>query len=243
VSASTPEQLFELHVDLALKIARSLPIIGHTVDEKEQEARIALWKAANAFDPNRGDFEPFASMVIRNHLRNFLQRAQRRAHFEITTLDVPAVNQGEEDGENLKDVSILSPEVSPLVEAERNDIRAVLRDEVVSLTPAQQEVLHSYAEGSSYAEIARQKRVSKAAVRQMLQRAAEQARPVIQSRGVLNAHFMPTSREETPRPFFDFPSPSPPPRSGSGVILTILVVFVLWLIYMALPILKEIFMP
>lgn len=242
MSVSTPEQLFESHRDLALKIARSIPIIGHTLDEREQEAQLALWDAANAFDPARGDFEPFASTVIRNRLRNTLSQATRRAEVESLTLDIP-VNQEDVEGESRKETSILSPDASPLLEAERNDIRAVLRDGMSSLTLAQQEALQSYAEGNNYAEIAREKGVSKAAVRQMVQRAAEQAEPVIRSRGILGGiKFLPDVPENYTR--HDYPIARRPKPSWDHRIKNFIgVVFLLWLIYMAFPVLKEIFFP
>ena len=240
MSVSSPQQLFESHLDLALRIARSLPIIGYTVDERQQEARLALWDAANAFDPARGDFEPFASTVIRNRLRNALSQATRRAEVESLTLDIP-VNQEDAKGESRKESIIPSRDASPLIEAERNDIRAVLRDGMSSLTPGQQEVLHSYAEGNNYAEIAREKGVSKAAVRQMVQRAAEQAEPVIRSRGIHGGiKFLPGGPENYTG--HDYPIARRPEPSWDHRIKNFIgVVFLLWLIYMAFPVLKEIF--
>ncbi len=237
MSASTPQQLFESRLELALRIARSIPIIGYSVDEQEQEARIALWKAANAFDPSRGDFDPFASTVIRNHLLNVLKKAQRTAHFESTSLDVRATHEGEEESESLKETSIPSPDPSPLTEAERNDIRAALRDGISSLTPAQQEVLHSYAAGNSFAEIARQNGVSKAAVRQMVQRAADQVRPVIRSTGGFPFKALPSAgyEQHDTRPL------KQPQRSLEDRLKNLVgVIFLIWLIYMLLRFFWEI---
>ncbi|MFZ0435002.1 MAG: sigma-70 family RNA polymerase sigma factor [Chthoniobacterales bacterium] len=241
VSASTPEQLFESHLDLALKIARSISIIGHNVDEREQEARIALWNAANAFDPARGNFEPFASTVIRNRLLNTLSKAARRAEVESLILDAPVSHESVE-GESRKETTIPSPEASPLLEAERNDIRVILREGMSSLTPGQQEVLQSYAEGNKYAEIAREKGVSKAAVRQMVQRAVEQTRPEVRTRGVMSAKFLPGNPENYAG--HDLPLPSRSRPSWDDRIKNFIgIVFLLWLIYMAFPVLKENFFP
>jgi DNA-binding CsgD family transcriptional regulator len=66
----------------------------------------------------------------------------------------------------------------------------VLQTQLSSLTEAQQQVLKSYADGESYSEISRRTGVSKAAVRQMLERAANQIRPELQARGV-SARYMP----------------------------------------------------
>lgn len=242
MNPSTPDQLFEVHLELALKIGRSFPLVGLAIDESEQEARIALWKAANFYEPAKGEFVPFASTVIRNHLRNVYDKTKRRS-VEVTALDVPAVNQEDTDGESLKETSILSPDPSPLLEAERNDIRSALRDGIASLTPSQQEALQSYADGNNYADIAREKGVSKAAVRQMVQRATDQVRPEILCRGVSGISFMPDVPDQ---PEFSEPinansiSSESSNRKG-GCLILVAVFFAIWLLSMAIPALKEIF--
>jgi hypothetical protein len=47
---STPEALFESHLELALKIGRSFPIPNAAIDESEQQARIALSQSGRQFD-------------------------------------------------------------------------------------------------------------------------------------------------------------------------------------------------
>jgi RNA polymerase sigma factor (sigma-70 family) len=240
--AFTPEQLFEAHLDMALMIGRSFPLVGHAIDESEQEARIALWKAAGSYDPSKGAFDPYASTVIRNHLRNAFKKAKRTS-VEVTTLDGPAINQADSDGESLKETSILSPDASPLLEAERNDIRETLREGIASLTPTQQEALQSYADGNNYAEIARENGVSKAAVRQMVQRAADQVRPEIVSRGVSGIAFMPASHNEPNSPDsseYGFSHYKQEPPSGKGGYLLILIVLVVVLIVLGIPILSAV---
>ena len=185
---STPEALFESHLELALKIGRSFPIPNAAIDESEQEARIALWRAASSYDPAKGEFEGFASIVVRNHLRNVFNTAKRRG-VEITALDAPSSNDPEAEIDSAKN-SLVSAGASPLLEAERASIRWVLQTQLASLTESQQQVLKSYADGESYADISRRTGVSKAAVRQMVERAANQIRPELQARGV-SVQYMP----------------------------------------------------
>jgi RNA polymerase sigma factor (sigma-70 family) len=182
------ESLFESHLELALKIGRSFPIPNAALDESEQEARIALWQAASSFDPAKGDFAGYASVVVRNHLRNVFNSAKRRS-VEITALDATASDDPDAEIDSPKN-SLICPEASPLLDAERSDIRAVLRTELDSLTESQQRVLMSYAEGDSFADIARRNGISKAAVRQMAERAANQIRPELHDLGV-NTHYLP----------------------------------------------------
>jgi len=238
MNTNTPDQLFEAHLDLALRIGRSFPLVGHAIDESEQEARIALWKAANSYDPAKGEFQPFASTVIRNHLRNAYERTKRRS-VEVTTLDVPAINQADADGESLKETSILSSDASPLLEAQRNDIRKILLNGIATLTPSQQEALALYAEGNNYAEIAREKGVSKAAVRQMVQRAIIQVRPEVISRGVSGIAFMPAAalkanvKESIDH---DFNQHNPKYSTGKVGYLPILIVVAIAMIVLAITI-------
>ena len=184
---TTPEILFEAHLELAAKIGSHFPMPNASIEESVQEARIALWSAAQAFDQAKGEFEPFASTVIRNHLRNAYNKAKRRS-VEITTLDIPLSDDDDSQAKTLKEV-IPSADASPLLEAERVDVRATIQESLDALTPSQKEVMKSFAAGKSYADIARDKGISKAAVRQMAERAADQMRPNLVARGTIQ--FMP----------------------------------------------------
>lgn len=233
---SLPETLFESHLDLALKIGRSFSIPNSSVDECEQEARIALWQAATSFDPAKGEFAGFASVVVRNHLRNAFNSAKRRG-VEIAALDAPSSSDPEAEIDSAKN-SLVSPDTSPLLDAEREDIRSVLQSELSSLTQAQQEVLKSYADGDSYAEIGRQLGVSKAAVRQMAERAANQIRPELLARGV-TVQFMPKVDDSLERR--DYKEEKPKAPDGIGHFLWVLAVIgvVLFLLVAGIAIFSE----
>ena len=236
MNATTPESLFESHLELALKIGRSFPIPNSSIEESEQEARIALWQAATSFDPTKGEFAGFASIVVRNHLRNAFNSAKRRG-VEIAALDAPATSDPESEIDSAKN-SLVSPDASPLLDAERADIRSVLQNELSSLTTAQQEVLKSYADGDSYAEIGRQLGVSKAAVRQMAERAANQIRPELQSRGV-TVQFLPAETDSLQRRNYRVEKPKAP--DGIGKFLWVLAVIgvVLFLLVTGIAIFSE----
>jgi RNA polymerase sigma factor (sigma-70 family) len=150
----TPDALFEAHLHLAASIGRSFPMVNIAIEETEQEARLALWKTANAYDSTKGAFENFAPTVIRNHLRNVFNKAKRES-VEIAVLDVQPNSPNDTEVETLKD-SILSPEASPLLAAERADIRASIQSGLADLTSTQRDVLQSYADGlSQWPEIKR----------------------------------------------------------------------------------------
>ena len=187
------------------------------MEESTHEARIALWQAANAFDPTRGTFEGFASIVIRNHLRNVFGKA-KRASVETTSLDVEN-SSTVEDGATTEKESIPAAEADPLLEAERADIRTVLRQSLAELTPAQKELLERFAAGESFAEIGREKGVSSAAIRQMALRAAERVRPDLESKSI-DVRFFPkrhTDEEASRAPRIAFHHTPRPARASPSL--------------------------
>jgi RNA polymerase sigma factor (sigma-70 family) len=188
MSAPNSTALFEAHAGLAAKFSKSFPIPGFQTPEVEQEALIALWQAACNFDSNKGAFEAFATIVIRNHLRNTFNKAKRESS-RSDTLDASLV--ADDDAPGRLAASMIDPAASPSLVAERADISEVLHSELRTLTAQQQDVLKQHAEGESFSNIARAKGVSKAAVRQMSLRAVEQVRPNLETKDI-GVRFLPT---------------------------------------------------
>jgi len=237
MSNSTPESLFESHLELAAKIGSNFPMANASTDECVQEARIALWTAAQAFDPSKGEFTPFASTVIRNHLRNAYNKAKRRS-VEVTTLDIAIGGDEDSASKTLKEI-IPSAEASPLLEAERVDVRANIRAGLDALTPSQREVMESFAGGKTYADIARDKGVSKAAVRQMAERAADQMRPQLRVSGSLN--FMPETYSQMQETYSESRKPLQPTPPLEKSITTFVVVILVIMGLVALILLTALF--
>ena len=181
MAAHDPDALFAAHLGVATKLCHSFPIPRFSPEETEQEARIALWQAACKFDSTKGAFEFFATIVIRNHLRNTFNKAKRDSS-RADTLDVALVADGEAPGTLA--VPMIDPAASPALVAERADISEALHNELNALTRQQQDVLRQHAQGDTFSEIARAKGVSKAAVRQMSLRAVEQVRPNLEAKDI-----------------------------------------------------------
>ena len=227
MSDQTPNNLFESYLNLASKIGNRFPIPGASIDESIHEARIALWRAANTFDPTRGTFEGFASIVIRNHLRNVFDRAKRTS-VEMATLDSLSVSNNEEGCEK---ENIPAREADPLLDAERADIRKAIGQSLELLTASQRELLERFAAGESYADIGREKGVSPAAIRQMLMRALERIRPDLESKSI-DVRFLPwhppaaDAHIDSTLPTLDAQSPHPP--SSFGLIGCVLLILLFW---------------
>jgi RNA polymerase sigma factor (sigma-70 family) len=217
----TPEQtaLFEEHQDLAARAAHGFPIPGEDVESVRQEALMGLQKAVDAYNPDKGRFEPFAQRVIKNRLYSTYRNTRHR-QIELTILDGDV---DEHAGDSGKD-RIADREPTPAHETERNEIRDALKQGLAALTPSQREVLENYAEGGSFAEVARQTGISEQAVRQMFQRGVRQMRPHVESLGVCGARFLP----DCPKPHLEAWAPRPRIRTPtSSRALGIFVVLVL----------------
>lgn len=187
MAADDPDALFAAHLAIAAKLSQSFAIPRFSPEETEQEARIALWQAACKFDSTKGAFESFATIVIRNHLRNTFNKAKRDSS-RADTLDAPLM--ADDDAPGKLAASMIDPAASPSLVAERADISEVLHSELKTLTAQQQDVLKQHSEGESFSDIARAKGVSKAAVRQMSLRAVEQVRPNLEAKDI-SIRFLP----------------------------------------------------
>jgi RNA polymerase sigma factor (sigma-70 family) len=181
MSAQNSTALFEAHTELAAKLSKSFPIYGFQTNEVEQEALIALWHAACKYEASKGAFEPFATIVIRNQLRNIFNKVKRHT-LGVESLNADALD--DDDASETVTASLIDPAANPLLQAERTDIRAALVHELNALTEQQRALIKLYTEGHTFSEIARAKEVSKAAVRQMLFRAMEQVRPELKAKDI-----------------------------------------------------------
>lgn len=64
-----PHRLILEHLDLATRLAHGYAARGIELDDLVQVARLGLVKAAGHFDPDRGDFAPYAAATIRGELK------------------------------------------------------------------------------------------------------------------------------------------------------------------------------
>jgi DNA-directed RNA polymerase specialized sigma subunit len=63
-------------------------IPGMTIDDVRAVAQAALHRAALAFDPARGAFEPYAARAIRNALNSLHQKEARHARQHLPEADL-----------------------------------------------------------------------------------------------------------------------------------------------------------
>lgn len=122
-------------------IAKKLP--AYLGDEDlVQTGRIALWRSAKRYDPDKGKFSTYAYKAIYHQMLKELSKRKTEV-----SLNAPAV--GEEDCE-LQD---LIPDLREGLEG--TELRFELEDFYATLTPRRQNVMHRKAKGETRKEIAK----------------------------------------------------------------------------------------
>ena len=143
--------LLDDHLHIARYVARDYYLPGGDRDDVEQEAMIALWLAARAWNGSR-PFEGFARMVIRRRLATAidLANAQRHRYLNEPLREVPS-----ESGERLQVLDVVPGGRDPadvLIERER---LAAIVAAVESLSDVEREVLERIVNGEPYSTLTR----------------------------------------------------------------------------------------
>lgn len=176
------DALFHDHLPLAEKIAGGYANIpGMTADDVRAVAHAALNRAAQAFDPARGEFEPYAAQAIRNALNSLHQKEARHArqHLPEAGLAVSATTEGSTaPGQRLPDEF-----QDVLAQVRSQESRRVLENLLASLPARTQQILALVAEGHSYAEIGERLGISKQAAHKAATSAMTQIREQLAAQG------------------------------------------------------------
>jgi len=179
---SDPQVLFQTNRPLADRIARNYSNIpGVGMEDVTSIAYDALYRAACAYLPDRGLFEPFAGTVIRNALNSFYQSELRHARHFVT--ETSLVESADEEVGQLFQAQP-DPSQDTVHDVRVREARAVLNRHLPSLTDRAQEVLDLYLRGYSYEEIGQKFGVSKQAAHKTAASALEHLRRHLNSEGI-----------------------------------------------------------
>ena len=164
---SPPNQL-EDNIPLAEVIALEYANIpGCMVDDARAEAYLALHRAAEAFDPEKGEFVQFAAKVIRNALNSLYAKQLRFARMFPKSLDDPiqwAKPSSDMDPAGSSTHSFLpDPKQDVLKEVRRNETVMALDAVLNLLSPRERLMVDALRGGSSYAEIGEKMGITKQA--------------------------------------------------------------------------------
>ena len=149
-------------------------MLGLDVDDLISEAFIALCRAAEMWDPNRGAFSTYAVVAIQNWLINVckLDRVRLRNEVEVLSLDSPI---GDSEEERLMD---LVPDSGPQLEDTviNRRLASELHLAVEQLPEKDRRVITGLLRGDNPAELARAFGCSRQRIEQIQSRAYRRLR-------------------------------------------------------------------
>jgi RNA polymerase sigma factor (sigma-70 family) len=177
------DSLFHEALPLADKIAGGYANTpGMTADDVRTVAQAALHRAARAFDPARGEFEPYAARAIRNALNSLHQKEARHARQVVPEADL-AVAAFTTAG-NTAPGQRLPDELQDVLSQVRSQESRRVLEQLLALLPARtQHILALVAEGHSYAEIGECLGISKQGAHKTATSAMTQIREQLATQG------------------------------------------------------------
>ena len=170
-------KLVKDNIGLAVSIARTYSNVAAPMEDIVSAARVALIKAAKAWDPGRGGFSSYAGVAIRNALNGLFTTERRRR--EDTTLDAPMADS-DLTAKDLVSVNGRESVTAPIEQAETNE---ALTAAIARLPEYPRAVLFGLMEGRTLEDIARERGVSKQAVGMVAVNARKAALRIMQRAG------------------------------------------------------------
>lgn len=179
----SPDALFHSHLPLAEKIAGGYANIpGVSMDDVRAVAQAALHRAALAFDPARGEFEPYAAQAIRNALNSLHQKEARHARQIVPEADL-ALAAFTTAGSTAPSQRLPDEFQDVLAQVRSQESRRVLEAVLATLPARTRQILGLVAAGRSYAEIGESLGISKQAAHKAATSAMTQIREQLAAQG------------------------------------------------------------
>ncbi len=160
--------LIEDNLPLAEVIALEYANIpGSSVDDARSEAYMALMRAADAYDSEKGEFIHFASRVMRNALNSLYAKQLRYARVFPKSLEDPVdwskLNASVGTIGSSEQLQPSDPKQDVLKEVRRQETLAALGAVLNLLSPRERLLVDALRNGDSYAEIGENLGVTKQA--------------------------------------------------------------------------------
>jgi len=144
-------ELLRRHRGMACSKARSWFLPGGDADDVIQEATIGIFKAARDYSPHHNvAFGAFAELCVKRQIITAVKAAGRHKHMALNG-STPLGGYGDDDADS---PALRCVDPDPADQVASQDAFSRLRGSIQGvLTALEAEVLHLYAQGSSYAEI------------------------------------------------------------------------------------------
>lgn len=178
-------QLVESHLPMAELISLEYARIpGCVIDDLRSESFIAVMKAAEAFDPSRGEFPALASRAIRNRLNTLYAKQLKLANRFPKSLDEP-IEWGHDGGSGAdpNEEYLIDTKAVVTNEVRRLETSRALGLALKALTPRERMVIEGLRLGKTYPEMATSLGVSKQAVHKTSRAALDKLRSALASQG------------------------------------------------------------
>jgi RNA polymerase sigma factor (sigma-70 family) len=178
--------LVEQHLGLAQVIAMDYSnIVGISLDEAVSEANMAMLRASEGFEPEKGEFTPYAARSIRNALNSLYAKQLKMAQLFPQSLDDPP---GPMDGST---ESMSASQFSRMRDSrqdvgktvKRRETYSILSEVLKTLSPREQIVIEHMRLGRSLTEIGEFLGVSKQAVHKISSPALAKLRTRLEETG------------------------------------------------------------
>lgn len=183
-----PETLFENHLSLAQVIALEyINIPRSTSDESLSEAQQALWRAATAYNPARGEFAPYAARAIRNALNTlYAKQLKFLSIFPVSLDGIPdwsgiSANNHETSSEPAFTIVDKGNSVRKTVQIQESN--AILDQVLKKLSLREKVAVHAVREGHSFSEIGEKLSISKQAAHQLATKALSKLKAELEHLG------------------------------------------------------------
>jgi RNA polymerase sigma factor (sigma-70 family) len=181
-------ELIEEYLFLAELIALDYANIpGCQLDEAKSEAKMGLVRAADAFEPNKGEFTPFASRVIRNALNSLYAKQLRMLKIFPKSLDEPILRTNPEldsfssESGDLQSISAGRDDVRK--EIRKNEASAIMESIMNLLTPRERMAVEALRIGKNYPEIGETMGITKQAAHKSVRSGLDKLRAGLQRLG------------------------------------------------------------
>ena len=181
------DQLLTRYRRFARARARAYFVAGGDAEDLEQEALIALVKAARDHRPQDGPFRPFADLCITRGLVSAIRRANRQKHRLLThavSLSGATGRGADGDDEDAPELAHRAPGPEDVVVAADHG-RALGAEVVRRLSPLERQVLALILDGRSYRDVAEELHRSAKAVDNALQRIKHKLAAPLARRGLV----------------------------------------------------------
>lgn len=158
------EELLTAYMGMVKAVARQYYIVGATYEDVSQEGMIGLYKAVVTYKREKGRFSAYAYACIKAAVIDAVKAASREKNKALNT-SVPLENT----------VGLVS-DVDITVNLVGGELMARIKSR---LSPAEEEIFSMWAEGMSYAEIAKELGKTVKNVDNAVQRIKKKAKAVI----------------------------------------------------------------